>query len=97
MSKPVSPSRFSLRSGAILFSLLASLGACATIDTPRRGFADASAVQPSQLSHWGYAQTAEPSQSTLHGFAKISEPAQPTVWGYVELPAQPASAAHASR
>ena len=97
MSKPVSPSRFSLRSGAILFSLLASLGACATLDTPRRGFAEASAVQPSPPAPWGFATVAEPSQPALHGFARVSEPVQPAVWGYVELPVDRASVAQASR
>lgn len=97
MSKPVSPSRFSLRSGAILFSMLASLGACATLDTPRRGFAEASVVQPSQQATWGFATVAQPSQSALHGYARVAEPAQPAVWGYVELPAQQTLAAQASR
>ena len=97
MSKPVSPSRFSLRTGAVLFSMLASLGACATLDSSRRGFANASAVQPSQASQWGFAQAAERSQSTLHGFAKVAGPAQPAVWGYVELPTQQTLAAQASR
>jgi hypothetical protein len=89
MSKPVSPSRFSLRSGAVLFSLLASLGACATIDTPRRGFATASAVEPAQLASWGFATVAAPSQPTLHGYAKVTEPVQPAVWGYVLQPSAP--------
>jgi hypothetical protein len=97
MSKPVSPSRLSQRSGAVLFSLLASLGACATIDTPRRGFATASAVEPAQLAPWGFATVAEPSQPALYGYAKVSEPVQPAAWGYVELPAQQTLAAHASR
>lgn len=97
MSKPVSSSRFSLRSGAVLFSMLASLGACATLDTPRRGFAEASVVQPSEPAPWGFAAVAAPSQSTLHGYAKASEPAQPAVWGYVELPAQRTLAAQVSR
>ncbi len=89
MSKSVT-SRLSLRSGAVLFSLLAALGACATIDTPRRGFAEASAVQPSQPASWGFATVAAPSQSTVHGYASVTEPAQPAVWGYAELPVQPA-------
>jgi hypothetical protein len=97
MPKPVNQSRFSLRSGAVLFSLLASLGACATLDTPRRGFAEALVVQPSQPAPWGFATVAEPSQSTLHGFAKVAQTAQPAVWGYVELPAQQTLAAQASR
>ncbi|HEX8111644.1 MAG TPA: hypothetical protein VF516_28130 [Kofleriaceae bacterium] len=97
MSKPVSPSRLSLRSGAVLFSLLASLGACATLDTPRRGFAEASAVQPSQLASWGFATIAQPSQPTLHGYASVPEPVQPAVWGYAELPAQQASVTQASK
>lgn len=97
MSKPVSPSRLSLRSGAVLFSLLASLGACATLDPPRRGFAEASVVQPAQPAPWGYAKVAEPSQSVLHGYAKVAEPVQPAVWGYVELPAQRTLAAQAAR
>jgi hypothetical protein len=94
MSKPV-PSRVSLRSGAVLLSLLASLGACATIDTPRRGFAEASAAQPSQPTAWGYAKVTAPSQ--LHGYARVSEPARPAVWGYAELPAERALATQASR
>lgn len=97
MSKPVNPSVFSLRTGAVLFSLLASLGACATLDTPQRGFAKAAVVQPSQPSQWGLATAAEPPQSTLRGFARVSGPSQPAVWGYAELPAQRASAAQASR
>ena len=97
MSKPVSPSRFSLRSGAVLFSLLASLGACATIDTPRRGFAAASAVEPAQLASWGFATVAEPSQPAVHGYASVTEPVQPAVWGYAELPVQPASITQASK
>lgn len=97
MSKSVSPSRSSLRSGAVLFSLLASLGACATIDTPRRGFAEASAVQPSQLASWGYATVAAPSRPTVHGYASVTEPAQPAIWGYAELPARPASVTQASK
>jgi hypothetical protein len=97
MSKPVSPSRFSLRSGAVLFSLVASLGACATIDTPRRGFATASAVEPAQLASWGFATVAQPAQPTVYGYAKASEPVQAAVWGYVELPAQRTFAAQVSR
>jgi hypothetical protein len=97
MSKPVSQSRFSLRSGAILFSMLASLGACATLDTPRRGFADASAVQPSQPAPWGFATVAEPSQSALHGYAKVTEPSQPAVWGYAKLPAPQTTVTQATR
>ena len=97
MSKPVHPSRSSLRSGALLFSLLASLGACATIDTPRRGFAGASVVQPSQPAAWGYATAAAPSQPAIHGYATVSEPAQPATWGYAELPAQRSTATQASR
>ena len=96
MSKPVNSSVFSLRTGAVLFSLLASLGACATLDTQQRGFAKAAVEQPSQLSQRGFATAAEP-QSTRRGFAKVSEPSEPAVWGYAELPAQRASAAQASR
>lgn len=96
MSKPVHASRLSLRSGAILFSLLASLGACATIDTPRRGFAEASGVQPAQPAPWGFAVAAPP-PSAIHGYATVSAPAQPVIWGYAELPVQRASAAQAAR
>jgi hypothetical protein len=87
MSQSLSPSRFSLRSGAVLFSLLASLGACATIETPRHGFATASTVEPSQPAQWGFAAVAEPSQTVQHGYARAPEPTQSTVWGYVELSA----------
>lgn len=76
MSKPVHPSRFSLRSGAVAFSLLTSLGACATIDTPRHGFATASAVEPAQ---WGFVAVAAPSQTAQHGYASALEPAQSVV------------------
>ena len=97
MSKPVRPSRFSLRSGAVLFSLLASLGACATIDTPRHGFATASAVDPAQPAQWGFAAVAAPSQAAQHGYARAPESAQSAVWGYVELPAQRATVTQATR
>ena len=97
MSKPVRPSRFSLRSSAVLFSLLASLGACATIDTPRHGFATVSAVEPAQPAQWGFAAVAAPLQTVQHGYARAPEPAQSTVWGYVELPAQRATVTQATR
>ncbi len=97
MSKSVHSSRFSLRSGAVLFSLLASLGACATLDTPRRGFAEASAVQPSQLASWGFATVAQPPQPALYGYASVSEPVQPAIWGYAELPVQQASVTQAAK
>lgn len=100
MSKSVSPSRFSLRSGAILFSLLASLGACATIDTPRRGFAEVSAAQPAQPAQpasWGFATVAAPSQPALHGYASVSEPVQPAIWGYAELSAPRTTVTQATR
>lgn len=96
MSKSLIPSALSLRSGAIVFSLLASLGACATIDTPRNGFATASAVEPS-ASAWGYtAPSQSRSQSEIHGYARVSEP-QPATWGYAELPSQRAWSVQASR
>ena len=94
MSKSLSPSRFSLRSGAVMLSLLASLGACATIETPRHGFATASVVEPAQ---WGFTAVAEPSQAAQHGYARAQEPAQPAVWGYAELPAQRATVTQATR
>lgn len=97
MSKPVRSSRFSLRSGAVLLSLLASLGACATIDTPRRGFATVSAVEPAQPAQWGFAAVAAPSQAAQHGYASAPEPAQSAVWGYAELPAQRATVTQATR
>lgn len=95
MSKPVNPSRFSLRSGAVLFSLLASLGACATIETPRHGFATASAVEPAQPAQRGFATVAAPSQAAQYGYARV--PAPSAVWGYAELPAPHATATQASK
>lgn len=95
MSKSLSPSRFSLRSGAILFSLLASLGACATIETPRHGFATASTVEPAQPAQWGFAAVAEPSQAAQYGYTSV--PAPSAVWGYAELPAQRAAVTQANR
>ncbi|HEX3757431.1 MAG TPA: hypothetical protein VHW23_01940 [Kofleriaceae bacterium] len=89
----------SKRSGALLFSLLASLGACATVDTPRHGFATASVDEPSSSTAWGYAAPSpspSPSPSEIHGYAKISEP-QPATWGYAELPSQRAWGVQASR
>ncbi|HEX3475746.1 MAG TPA: hypothetical protein VHT91_12020 [Kofleriaceae bacterium] len=97
MSRSLSSSRFSLRSGAVLFSLLASLGACATIETPRHGFATAATVEPLQAAPWGFAAVAAPSQTAQHGYARAPEPAQPAVWGYAELPAQRATVTQATR
>jgi hypothetical protein len=97
MSKSMIPSALSLRSGAILFSLFASLGACATVDTPRNGFATASTVEPSSAAAWGYAEPSQSnSQSQIHGYAKVPEPQQAT-WGYAELPSQRAWGVQASR
>jgi hypothetical protein len=97
MSKPVSQPRLSLRSGALLFSLVASIGACATLDTPRRGFAEASAVQPSQPTSWGFATAAEPTQPARQGYARVAGPPQSTSWGFASIPAERTLAAQASR
>jgi len=95
MSKSLIPSRLSLRSGAILLSLLTSLGACATIDTPRRGFATESVVEPSSATAWGYAAPA-PAPAKIYGYAKVSEP-RPATWGYADLPSRRAWGVQASR
>ena len=90
-------SRPSLYAGAILLALATSLGACATIDTPRQGFATAALVEPAQPATWGYATVAAPSQSALHGYAIVPESAQPAVWGYAQLPAPRAAVMQATR
>jgi len=87
-------SSHSLRLGAVLFTMLASLGACATADAQRHGFASAS-VAESSSPRWGFSAT-EPSRPTQRGFATISESPQPERWGFVEVSNEP-SALQASR
>ena len=76
MSKSIL-SGLSLRSGAILFSLFTSLGACATIDTPQHGSTRAASIKPPQAA-WGYPIGADYSESETHSAAKISQPAPTT-------------------
>jgi hypothetical protein len=95
------PDRFSrmLRSflGAALLSMLASLAACATLDVPQRGFAGASAEEPSHSARWGFATIAEPSRSPTRGYASISQPPQSESWGFVQPVSEPGSTIQASR
>ena len=88
-------SSHSLRLGAVLFTMLASLGACATADAQRHGFASAS-VAASSSPRWGFSAATDPSQPTHRGFATISESPQPERWGFVEVSTEP-SALQASR
>jgi len=78
-----SRSSHSLRLGAVLFSVVASLGACATVDSQKHGFASAS-VAGSSATRWGFAST-EPSQPEMRGFASLSEPPRTESWGFVQL------------
>ena len=88
------PRSHSLRLGAVLFTMLASLGACATADAQRHGFASASVAESSP--RWGFSAAIEPSQPTHRGFATISESPQSERWGFVEVSNEP-SALQASR
>lgn len=72
-------SALSLRSGAILFSLSAALGACATVGAPQHGTTTAASIKPSQAA-WGYpigAASPEPEPET-HSAVKVSLPAPTT-------------------
>ena len=76
MSKSIL-SGLSLRSGAILFSLFTTIGACATVDTPQHGSTTAASIKPSQAA-WGYPIGAASSEPETHSAAKLSQPAPPT-------------------
>lgn len=97
MLTPGSQSRssHSLRLGAVLFTMLASLGACATAGAQRYGFASPAVADSSEL-RWGFAAEAEPSQLTHRGFATVAESPQPERWGFVEVSTE-ASPLQASR
>lgn len=71
-------SGLSLRSGALLFSLAAALGACATVDA-QHGTTPAASIKPSQAA-WGYpvgAASPDPAPETLRA-AEVSPPAPTT-------------------
>jgi hypothetical protein len=77
MSKS-SLSGLSLRSGAILFSLFAALGACATADTPQHGSTTPASIKPSQAA-WGYPIGLTSSEPQTDSDAKFSQPAPTTL------------------
>lgn len=99
MWKPASQSRpsRSLPLGAALLSMLVSLGACATVDSGQRGFAGASAAEPSPRARSGFAAIEESPRSTRWGYTNVSESPQPEIWGFVRLPAESRRTAQASR
>jgi len=90
MSKSIVPSRLSLRSGAILFSLFTALGACATVDTPQHGSTMTAPIKPSQAA-WGYPIGAASSEPETHSATKVPQHGSTTAasikpsqaaWGY---------------
>ena len=95
MSKLANQSRFSisLSSTVLMISLMASLGACATLDQSRSSMSpamrSASAVQPSG-SFFGYvADPADrPAGPSFFGYVEnpANRPIGPSFFGYVETP-----------
>jgi hypothetical protein len=86
-------SDLSLRSGAILFSLFAALGACATTDASRNASASAPTIKPSQAA-WGYPIGGTLSKPATPDDVKASKPAPTTTCGYE--PAAPRTSPEAS-
>lgn len=75
------------RSAALLFSLLAPLGACAAPST--WGYARAPMAERAEPTRSGFATLpADEPAPAVAGFSKQpAEPAGPTVWGFAKLPA----------
>ena len=91
-----SRSSLSLSSAALLISILASLGACATLDqSPRQSMSpatrSASAAQPSE-SFFGYVAepTEHPRGPSFFGYQEEAAiPTGPSFFGYVAEPTEP--------
>lgn len=71
-------SRRSSRSllGAVLLAMLASLGACATSNVPRRGFASGSVEESSEPERWGFTTYEPPAGSSNWSVPYFTRPRQ---------------------
>ena len=91
-------SSLSLRTAALLLSILTSLGACAA-SRPTWGYAQAPIAPQAEPTTWGFTALAadEPAPALVGFSTQPAPPTGPTYWGFVKLPAQLASSPVAVR